>query len=62
MEELYGVDDVDYAKTVEISNGRAAMLGFLAAIVVEAGTGKGIILQIIMYLKWSGILGPMSGF
>lgn len=40
----------------------AAMLGFLAAIAVEAATGKGIILQIIGYLKWSGILGPMSGF
>lgn len=38
------------------------MLGFLAAILVEAATGKGIILQIITYLKWSGLLGPMSGF
>lgn len=33
-----------------------------AAILVEAGTGEGIIRQIITYLKWSGILGPMSGF
>lgn len=62
MQDLYGVDDLSYAKSVELSNGRAAMMGFLAAILVEAGTGKGIILQIIMYLKWSGILGPMSGF
>ncbi len=38
------------------------MLGFLAAILVEAGNGHGIILQVIDYLKWSGILGPMSGF
>jgi hypothetical protein len=38
------------------------MLGFLAAVLVEAATGKGIILQVIMYLKLSGLLGPMSGF
>ncbi|GLC68832.1 hypothetical protein PLESTF_000743400 [Pleodorina starrii] len=61
-EQLYGLDEGKYARDVELSNGRAAMLGFLAAIMVEAATGKGIILQIIMYLKWSGLLGPMSGF
>lgn len=56
-------DDMAYAKEIEMRNGRWAMLGFLAACVVEAGTGgKGIIMQLIMYLKWSGILGPMSGF
>ena len=37
-------------------------MGFLAAIVVEAATGKGIIMQLIMYAKMSGLLGPMSGF
>ncbi|KAG2425563.1 hypothetical protein HXX76_013607 [Chlamydomonas incerta] len=62
MQDLYGVDDVTYAREVEMTNGRAAMLGFLAAILVEAGTGEGIIRQIITYLKWSGLLGPMSGF
>ncbi|GIL69105.1 hypothetical protein Vretimale_17310 [Volvox reticuliferus] len=62
MDELYGLDEGKYAREVELSNGRAAMLGFLAAILVEAATGKGIILQIITYLKWSGLLGPMSGF
>ncbi|PNH04579.1 hypothetical protein TSOC_009230 [Tetrabaena socialis] len=60
--QLYSLDEAQYARDVEIANGRAAMVGFLAAILVEAATGKGIILQIIAYLKWSGILGPMSGF
>ena len=49
-------------KDVELTNGRWAMLGFLAAILVEAGTGRGIIEQCITYLKVIGILGPMSGF
>lgn len=35
-----------YALGVEITNGRAAMIGFLVAVLVEAGTGKGIILQV----------------
>ncbi|KXZ50706.1 hypothetical protein GPECTOR_15g390 [Gonium pectorale] len=61
-EQLYGLNEEQYARDVELANGRAAMLGFLAAILVEAATGKGIILQIITYLKWSGLLGPMSGF
>ena len=51
-----------YALDVELNNGRAAMLGFLAAVLVEAGTGQGIIMQIISIFKWSGLLGPMSGF
>ena len=49
-------------KDVELANGRWAMLGFLAAILVEAGTGRGVIEQCISYLKFIGILGPMSGF
>ncbi|GFH20478.1 uncharacterized protein HaLaN_17606, partial [Haematococcus lacustris] len=40
-----------YAQEVEMRNGRWAMIGFLAAILVEAGTGSGIIGQCIMYLK-----------
>jgi hypothetical protein len=41
---------------------RYAMLGFAAAILVEAATGNGIIGQVITYLKWSGALGERSGF
>jgi pyruvate/2-oxoglutarate dehydrogenase complex dihydrolipoamide acyltransferase (E2) component len=54
--------DFDYAAGVERTNGRWAALGFLAAILVEAATGKGILMQLIMYGKISGLLGPMSGF
>eukprot|EP00878_Enallax_costatus_P017406 GHUV01018280.1.p1 GENE.GHUV01018280.1~~GHUV01018280.1.p1 ORF type:complete len:186 (+),score=73.15 GHUV01018280.1:356-913(+) len=54
--------ETKYAKEVELNNGRWAMLGFLSACLVEAATGKGIILQIIMYLKLSGLLGAASGF
>ncbi len=36
--------------------------GFLTAVLVEAGTGKGIIMQIIMWLKITGFLGAESGF
>ena len=51
-----------YARGVELTNGRWAMLGFLSAIAVEAATGKGIISQIIWYAKLSNLLGPNSGF
>lgn len=51
-----------YAKQVELDNGRWAMLGFLAAIIVEAATGNGIIMQLIQAAKWSGLLGVESGF
>lgn len=54
--------DMSYAKGVELSNGRWAMIGFLAAILVEAGTGNGIIGQLIAFAKFTGLLGPMSGF
>lgn len=54
--------ELSYARDIEITNGRYAMLGFAAAIVVEAATGEGIIGQCITYLKWSGILGERSGF
>lgn len=42
--------------------GRAAMVGFLAAVMVEAATGNGIIGQLIVYAKMSGLLGADSGF
>ena len=38
------------------------MLGFLAAILVEAATGRGILGPVIVYLKLSGLLGAESGF
>ncbi len=38
------------------------MLGFLAAITIEAATGKGILSQCIFYAKASGLLGQQSGF
>jgi hypothetical protein len=54
--------EMRYARNVEITNGRWAQLGFLAAILVEAGTGKGILMQLIMWFKLMGLLGPESGF
>jgi len=52
-----------YAREVEISNGRAAMVGFLIAVLVEAGTGGyGILGQLIMWGKITGFLGAASGF
>ena len=51
-----------YARNVEIANGRAAMIGFLGSTVVEAATGKGILSQVLWYLKLVNILGPASGF
>ncbi|MEW5316365.1 MAG: hypothetical protein WDW38_007743 [Sanguina aurantia] len=63
MEELmFFNDEMKYARNVEIQNGRAAMMGFLAAILVEAATGNGIIGQCIGYVKASGLLGAKSGF
>ncbi len=38
------------------------LAGFLAAILVEAATGRGIIGQCVEYVKLSGALGPQSGF
>lgn len=62
-EKLFsGSFEAKYARDVEVTNGRAAMIGFLAAVLVEAGTGKGIIMQIIMWFKLSGFLGAASGF
>lgn len=51
-----------YLKSVELNNARWAMVGFATAIVMEAKTGGGIIPQLIMYGKMSGVLGPDSGF
>ena len=54
--------ELAYAKSVELSNGRAAMLGFWLACAVESATGNGILGQVIVYLKMSGLLGAESGF
>lgn len=61
-EQLFFNDELKYARDIELSNGRSAMVGFLAAVLVEAATGKGIILQLIMYFKLVGLLGVESGF
>jgi len=59
---LSATNELAYAKDVEMRNGRWAMLGFATAIVVEAGTGMGILPQLITYFKIIGLLGPDSGF
>lgn len=38
------------------------MLGFLISVLVEAGTGQGILGQVIYWLKFVGLLGEASGF
>ena len=42
---------------VELLNGRAAMLGFMAAIVVERITGYGIVGQLTGVVRWYLDLG-----
>ncbi|GAX85424.1 hypothetical protein CEUSTIGMA_g12840.t1 [Chlamydomonas eustigma] len=54
--------ELEYARNIELTNGRWAMLGFLTAILVEASNGHGIINQVIDICKWSGLLGDRSGF
>ena len=46
---------------IEIENGRWAMLGFSAAILIEAATGGGIFQQLLWYAKFVGLLGENSG-
>ena len=41
---------------------RWAMIGFAAAILVEAATGNSVGAQLISYGKATGLLGDMSGF
>lgn len=54
--------ELEYARDVELNNGRWAMLGFAAAILGEAATGAGVVGQLEAYAKWAGLLGPNSGF
>ncbi len=44
--DQFFTDELRYARTAEVTNGRAAMVGFLAAIVMEALTGRGIVGQV----------------
>lgn len=46
--------EVDFARSVEIDNGRWAMLGFLAAILIESATGQGVTGQLV---SWGHIFG-----
>lgn len=64
VEQLYfgETSELAYARGIEITNGRYAMIGFAAAILVEAATGDGILKQVIDICKWSGLLGERSGF
>ena len=54
--------DLCYHCTSQLQNGRWAMIGFLACIIVEAATGRGIIGQVFLYLRAVGLLGEASGF
>lgn len=59
---LFENSEMAYARKVELTNGRWAMIGFLSCIVVEAATGRGILGQLFLYFKLSGLLGEASGF
>lgn len=59
---LFENSEMAYARNVELTNGRWAMIGFLSCIVVEAATGRGILGQLFLYFKLSGLLGEASGF
>lgn len=52
----------EYSRGVEIENGRWAMVGFALAILIEAGTGNGVVGQLEVYAKAVGLLGAESGF
>jgi hypothetical protein len=52
----------NFLRKVELDNARWAMVGFFAAVLMEARTGGGMIPQFIGYGKLLGILGPDSGF
>lgn len=54
--------ELAYAMDVELNNGRWAMIGFALAVIIEAGTGNGIVGQLITYGKITGLLGANSGF
>jgi len=47
---------LEYARGIEMDNGRWAMIGFALAILVEAGTGAGVVGQLIFYMQASGLI------
>lgn len=47
---------LNYARDIEMDNGRWAMIGFALAILIEAGTGAGVVQQILFYIQSSGLL------
>ena len=51
-----------YARDVELRNGRWAMVGFALAVWLESFTGLGVVGQLELYGKLSGVLGAESGF
>lgn len=61
-EEIDSEMFLEFAKEIEMSNGRWAMVGFAAAILIEAATGGGVFQQFFWYSKFFGLLGADSGF
>eukprot|EP00854_Cymbomonas_tetramitiformis_P017644 gene17644-21020_t len=49
--------ELEYAKGVELTNGRWAMVGFATAILVESYSGAGVVAQLLGYMQATGILG-----
>lgn len=49
--------ELEYAKGVELTNGRWAMVGFATAILIESYSGAGVVAQLLGYMQASGILG-----
>ena len=43
-----------YLKSVELNNARWAMVGFAAAVVIEAKTGLSVFDQLVMWAKMTG--------
>jgi hypothetical protein len=60
--EMEAEASMAYAREVEINNGRAAMVGFAAAVCAEAASGGGVFQQLIWAFKAMGLLGAASGF
>eukprot|EP00240_Pyramimonas_obovata_P011848 CAMPEP_0118957922 /NCGR_PEP_ID=MMETSP1169-20130426/62357_1 /TAXON_ID=36882 /ORGANISM="Pyramimonas obovata, Strain CCMP722" /LENGTH=133 /DNA_ID=CAMNT_0006906025 /DNA_START=494 /DNA_END=895 /DNA_ORIENTATION=- len=52
----------EWSERAETTNGRWAIVGLLAALIMEKLTGLGPFHQVILYLKLVGALGPNSGF
>jgi hypothetical protein len=45
-----------FVRKAELTNGRAAMIGFLATLILEMLTGRGVVGQAILWLKFAGLL------